>query len=111
MSVERNDAITPERYRAAAAFLISMPIYACAISAAWIAFGFWQMAVLAVLFRVVKGNRVVCSLTAHWVRNLSPSQKPAEKTFTMRRGPKKEGRPASKLVIEHDPLEFKRSYR
>lgn len=108
MSVEKGDQIAPERYRATAAFLISVPIYVAAVTGAWIAFGFWQMAVLVVLFLVVKGNRSVSALMAHWVRNLPAQQPEAE---SLRRGPKKSRRPKTELVIDHDPNEFRRSYR
>jgi hypothetical protein len=95
-----------ERYRAAAAFLLSMPLYAALFSVPWIVFGFWKAAVLMALFLVVRGHRVVSTLTARWVRDLPTSRSAPD----LRRGRAKDS--AQKvLVIDHDPNEFKRSYR
>lgn len=100
--------LSDERYRSAAAFLLSIPLYVVAFSAAWMAFGFGKAAALLALFLVVKGHRVVLALTSRWVRSLpKPEAAPG-----VRRGRAKEsGDPSKMRVIEHDPDEFKRSYR
>lgn len=108
MREEGQVRLSAERYRAAAAFMMSIPLYLVAFSAAWMAFGFGKAAALLALFLVVRGHRAVSALTARWVRNLP---KP-EVAPNIRRGhAKNAGNPQKMLVIEHDPNEFKRSYR
>lgn len=100
--------MSDERYRAAAAFLLSIPLYAALFSVSWMAFDFLKAAALMALFLVVRGHRAVSALTARWVRNMpKPDAAP-----DIRRGrAKNAGNPHKMLVIEHDPNEFKRSYR
>jgi hypothetical protein len=108
MREEEQVRLSAERYRAAAAFLMSIPLYLGAFSAAWMAFGFGKAAALLALFLVVRGHRAVSALTARWVRNLP---KPEAASGIRRGRAKNAGNPHKMLVIEHDPNEFERSYR
>jgi hypothetical protein len=108
MRGEEQVRLSAERYRAAAAFLLSIPLYFGGFTAAWMAFGFGKAAALLALFLVVKGHRAVSALTSRWVRNLPRPEAGPD----VRRGRAKEaGKSEKMLVIEHDPEEFNRSYR
>lgn len=107
MRGEEQVRLSAERYRAAASFLLSIPLYVVAFSAAWMAFGFGKAAALLALFLVVRGHRVVSALTSRWVRNLPQPEARAAAP----RGRKKDAGASKMLVIEHDPDEFRRSYR
>lgn len=108
MGEEEQVRLSAERHRAAAAFLMSIPLYLGALSAAWVVFGFLETAALMALFLVVRGHRAVSALTARWVRNM---QKPEAAPDVRRGRAKNGGNPHKMLVIEHDPNEFERSYR
>ncbi len=99
--------LSDERYRAAAAFLLSMPLYATLFSASWMAFGFWKAMVLMALFLVVGGHRAVSALVGRLVRDLPRPEVAPD----VRRGRPKDSETQKVLVIDHDPNEFRRSYR
>jgi hypothetical protein len=105
MRGSENVGLSDERYRDAAGFLVSIPIYLGAFSASWVAFGFGKAAALLALFLVVGGHRAVSALTSRWVRNLP---KPEAAPYVRRGRAKGSGKPQKMLVIEHDPDEFAR---
>jgi hypothetical protein len=108
MRGSENVGLSDERYRDAAGFLLSIPIYLGAFSSAWMAFGFGKAAAILALFLVVGGHRAVSALTSRWVRKLP---KPEAAPYVGRGRAKESRKPPKMLVIEHDPDEFARPRR
>lgn len=108
MHVEENVRLSAERYRAAASFLVSVALYVGAFSAVWNAFGFGKALALLSLFLVVRGHRAVSAFASRWVKSLP---RPTGVAKVRRGTARRNARPQKMLVIDHDPEEFKRSYR
>lgn len=100
--------LSPERYRAAAAFLIKAPFYFVSFGVLLFAFGFWKAALLAVLFALAGGRRLISSIAERVVRNL-PSPTTTAEEVGVRSAPRRPQSRPSPGVIDLDPSEFSRS--